>query len=224
MKRANLRSSRFNYVETSRYSSSNIFLKNCGFNKKGSTIHLMGYGGVGTNLYNVIRDFPAYHAEMTRIEIYDFDHVELHNLNRTSMFLTEDVINQKSKLQTSVIGGDCFVPNYRENRDLVIDCRDTLNPEIIHEKTWVKLAYNGGNAISFHFKPQDYVRFLLQTGEQSAYEVTPSFYVPASLLANLTLFFMSYSKLVRVANPCEVQFDIDSEMENASFDINSILG
>jgi len=104
----------------------------------------------------------------------------------------------------------------------IIDCRDTLNSEVILEDTWVKLAYDGGNDLAFHFNPKEYVGKLLNTGDGGNYDVVPSFYVPANILANTSLFFSIFRPLKINKKGMEVRMELDDLIENSGVDIDDI--
>ena len=61
-------------------------------------INLMGVGGVGSNLVRTIcRD-----ARKFAVRIFDHDVVELHNLNRTSMFGLNEAMTGQTKKVVSI--------------------------------------------------------------------------------------------------------------------------
>ena len=175
-------------------------------------INLMGVGGVGSNLVRTIcRD-----AARFAVRIYDHDEVELHNLNRTSMFKLSDAIVRKKKVyaireRANELTGGYGNPiisaqNLQTDREsefdqgIIIDARDTLDPLKVPPKTWLKLAYDGGSDVSFTWLPvvvADKV-FDMNAGRSNTYEVVPSFYVPASLLGVLALRFMEFPNFLEI--------------------------
>ena len=148
-------------------------------------INLMGVGGVGSNLVRTIcRD-----ASRFAVRIYDHDEVELHNLNRTSMFKLSDAIVRKKKVyaireRANELTGGYGNPiisaqNLQTDREsefdqgIIIDARDTLDPLKVPPKTWLKLAYDGGSDVSFTWLPvvvADKV-FDMNAGRSNTYEV-----------------------------------------------------
>jgi hypothetical protein len=85
---------------------------------------------------------------------------------------------------------------------------------------WLKLAYNGGSEISFTFKPSVVASkvFSLRPGGNS-YEVVPSFYVPAALLAVAALNFMRFLNFLEITDHRAGTFsmDIDSLVEEVAY-------
>jgi hypothetical protein len=177
-------------------------------------VNLMGVGGVGSNLVRTIcRD-----AARFAVRIYDHDEVELHNLNRTSMFKLSDAVAQKKKVyairdRAEEMGRGNYFSNpiisaqvMQTDRDsefdqgVIIDARDTLDPLKVPPKTWLKLAYDGGSDVSFTWLPvvvADKV-FDMNAGRSNTYEVVPSFYVPAALLGVLALRFMEFPNFLEI--------------------------
>ena len=178
-------------------------------------INLMGVGGVGSNLVRTIcRD-----ARKFAVRIFDHDVVELHNLNRTSMFgLNEAMTGQTKKVasirdranwlavQAGAVNPIVSAQSLETDRNsefdigLIIDARDTLDPLKVPQKTWLKLAYDGGSDVSFTWLPvvvADKV-FDLTARRTNTYEVVPSFYVPAALLGVLALRFMEFPNFLEI--------------------------
>ena len=178
-------------------------------------INLMGVGGVGSNLMRTICRDPRQFA----VRIFDHDVVELHNLNRTSMFgLNEALTGQSRKVYTireraewlarqvgspnPVVSAQNVETDRNSEFDigLIIDARDTLDPLKVPQKTWLKLAYDGGSDVSFTWIPvvvADKV-FDLTARRTNTYEVVPSFYVPAALLGVLALRFMEFPNFLEI--------------------------
>jgi tRNA A37 threonylcarbamoyladenosine dehydratase len=123
-------------------------------------INLLGVGGVGSNIARIC------YREQHRfaLSIFDHDEVELHNLNRTSMFSVKDALAKTRKVQaihnatshSDMIRAKSATEVTKTSEfdiGIIIDARDTLDPSKIPEKTWLKLAYDGGSNVSFTGPP-----------------------------------------------------------------------
>jgi len=214
---------------------------NTSLTKRGSRkyfINVLGVGGVGSN----IADFIARNAQNSRtsisvrLRIYDSDTVELHNLNRSWPFRLDDIGRTKvdavrRNCNEGMTVDNSLAPIAEANAmtvtsetelpmGLTIDARDTLNPSLIHEKSWIKLAYDGGKMISFVFRPSVVVKRLISLGGDGGYVVVPSFFVPAAILAVMSLYFARFKSLVEVTDhrAGAVDFDIDRLMENCMYE------
>lgn len=200
-------------------------------------INLLGAGGVGSNF---VRLCCMQYGNFA-ISVYDHDTVELHNLNRTSMFSLQDAISGQSKVAALryAAGGVSGVqvnssqnPVVRAAREevgatyglgigLTIDARDTMDPAKILPGTWLKLAYDGGSNISFTWLPAvvaDKV-FDLTAGRSNTYEVVPSFYVPAAMLSAMALRFLQFPNFLEITELRAGTFhcDIDDLAEQVSY-------
>lgn len=150
------------------------------------------------------------------LRIFDHDDVELHNLNRTSMFSLSDAMTRKKKVYAIRDRAAALTSHYSNpvisavpqmtDRDsefdqgIIVDARDTLDPLKVPKKTWLKLAYDGGSDVSFTWLPvvvADKV-FDLNANRSNTYEVVPSFYVPAALLSILALRFMEFPNFLEI--------------------------
>lgn len=196
-------------------------------------ITLLGVGGVGSNF---VRVCARQHSRFA-LNIYDHDEVELHNLNRTSMFSVQDALRKVRKVEAIASAGASICSNGKNlvrNRystevtketvldtGVIIDARDTLDPSKIPDGTWLKLAYDGGSNVSFTWLPAvvaDKV-FDLSAGRSNSYEVVPSFYVPAALLAVLALRFMEFANFAEITELRAGTFhcDIDNMIDEVSY-------
>ena len=172
----------------------------------------MGVGGVGSNLLRTICN----QADRFLVRIYDHDTVELHNLNRSLMFSIADAAMEARKVVAvdsavrSLSSGtkhpiEAFLPVAVDKQSslpsgLIIDARDTMDPSKVLDKTWLKLAYDGGSDVSFTWLPNvvaDKI-FDLTANGRSTYEVVPSFYGPAALLGILALRFMEFPNFLEI--------------------------
>jgi hypothetical protein len=192
--------------------------------KKGKTkVNLLGVGGVGTNLLAVLARQPG-----RQVLIYDHDTVEMHNLNRTRMFTIADVGRRKvtaaAEVANEISGrlhhGEVCRHQYNVEvladsplppQSVTIDARDTMDVTKMHPQAWIKLAYDGGSNIGFTFKPAVVAAKIVDLGGGSSYEVVPSFFVPAALLALLAVNFMRYMNFLEItdlkAGTCNVEID-----------------
>lgn len=179
-------------------------------------INLMGVGGVGSNIVRTICRQPRRFA----VRIFDMDTVELHNLNRSSMFTVRNAINSSRKVNAIRENANKHaVALHADNpvidashvtidRDsefeigVIIDARDTLDPLKIPQKTWLKLAYDGGSDVSFTWLPLVVVDkvFDLSMNRNNTYEIVPSFYVPAAMLGVLALRFMEFPNFLEITD------------------------
>ena len=179
-------------------------------------VNLMGVGGVGSNLARTI----CRQAHRFAVRVFDHDEVELHNLNRTSMFTMHDAMNKVKKVHAirnragvlaskrSAENPVVDATNLMTDRDsefdigVIIDARDTLDPNKIPKGTWLKLAYDGGSDVSFTWLPvvvADKV-FDLNAHRSNTYEVVPSFSVPAALLGVLALRFLEFPNFAEITD------------------------
>ena len=191
-------------------------------------INLLGVGGVGSNVARIC------YREQHRfaLSIFDHDEVELHNLNRTSMFSVKDALDKTRKVQaihnatshSDMIRAKSATEVTKTSEfdiGIIIDARDTLDPSKIPEKTWLKLAYDGGSNVSFTWLPAvvaDKV-FDLSAGRNNTYEVVPSFYVPAALLAVLAMRFLEFPNFAEITELRAGTFhcDIDKMVDEVSY-------
>ncbi len=179
-------------------------------------VNLMGVGGVGSNLVRTICRDPRRFA----VRIFDMDTVELHNLNRSSMFdlvsamckskkvhtIRSMAMSAVSRISPTIENPVVDATNVETNRDsefdigTIIDARDTLDPLKVPKKTWLKLAYDGGSDVSFTWLPVAVVDkiFDLTANRTNTYEVVPSFYVPAAMLGVLALRFMEFPNFLEI--------------------------
>ena len=207
-------------------------------------INVLGAGGIGSNmtrlacrLYNDVA-----------VNLFDFDTLEFHNLNRTSMFpVAESLSGNRAKVHvlarsTALLARECApdgINNEAISRAvhssslmtvtedsnlpsgaLTIDARDSLDPTKITPNTWIKLSYDGGSSIAFTFRPKIVANRVIDIAGRSSYEVTPSFYVPAAFLCTMGLRFSQFFNLLNITDMRAGTFecDIDDFMNNASFD------
>jgi hypothetical protein len=211
-----------------------------------TSVNLLGCGGVGSNILRFAR-----REEMTcryTFRLYDMDEVELHNLNRTSLFHLEDINKKKTNVlrsnfmryhHSSRSYGQYHDPTTNDSirdtfntavdseselyRGLIVDARDTVDPSKVKDGTWIKLAYNGASEISFHFKPHLHSRMILNLGDDG-YEVVPSFYVPAAMLSVMMWNFARYVNLLEITNHRAgvFAFDFDDTLESLMEDYDAV--
>lgn len=189
---------------------------------------ILGAGGVGSNLVSTCmmsaRDFM--------ITLYDYDTVEVCNLNRTTLFSLTQAISKTHKVTAlAAVAADynlrCASEVVRVTKDTkigkgtVIDARDTLDPTTIPPGTWIKLAYDGGSAVSFTWLPDVVADRVvdLNPGRAGTYDVIPSFYVPAAMLAVLTFRFMQFVNFMDITErrAGTFQCDLDEMIDEVSY-------
>jgi len=149
-----------------------------------TNVAIIGVGGVGS--------WVAFNLALVgtkRLSLYDFDNLELSNLNRTPYKVSQIGMTKASAL-TELIKErrpDCEVlpfikkinskKDFETDYDLIIDTRDTSPMK----GSIMTGGYDGEN-ISLHFNPNPDSIW----GEGvTRYTVTPSYVVPPQLIANL---------------------------------------
>jgi hypothetical protein len=191
-------------------------------------LNILGAGGVGSNLVAACllsaRDFM--------LMLFDFDKVELCNLNRTTLFSVPDALAETPKVVALQAvannkGLHCTPVRVRVDRDTnigrgtTIDARDTLDPTLIPPGTWIKLAYDGGSSVSFTWLPEKVADRVvdLNPGRVGTYDIVPSFYVPAAMLAVLTLRFMQFVNFVDITErrAGTFQCDLDDMVDQVAY-------
>ena len=114
------------------------------FSQQRKKIAILGVGGVGSNLVRQIMPLQRNRKVPFNVSIYDHDTVELHNLNRTSMFSVKDAFaavnkviairdmcNIVARLEIDSHTQAITKGNFQEIdflRTLIVDSRDTLPP------------------------------------------------------------------------------------------------
>lgn len=196
-------------------------------------INLLGVGGVGSNLLRQALRNSAWERFMFRC--YDDDVVELHNLNRTTMFSLFHVGQHKvsavahaaNKLgyPKMIAAANAFQTDSRSlfNAGTIIDARDTLDVTKMSPKTWIKLAYDGGSNISFTWRPDIVSRLVFNLDTTDSYAVVPSFYVPAALLGVFALRFLEFTNFREITElrAGTVHYDIDGLIDDIALTIPS---
>jgi len=147
-------------------------------------VTVLGAGGVGSWVVMLLRL-----AGVKRITVWDYDLLEIHNLNRTPY--AEEHVGLNKALALSIMFDE--VEPIQEAYDfqpltgIVFDCRDVGLP--VNAENVVKLGYDG-TLLTFHGKPDH--RSVL--GEGSGYETTPSYVVPPVVLAALAVDYVLQGK------------------------------
>ena len=196
-------------------------------------VNLLGVGGVGSNLLRqALRDSAG---ERLMFRCYDDDIVELHNLNRTTMFSlfrlgqykVSTVTHAANKLgHPKVIAATYYFQTDSQslfNAGTIIDARDTLDVTKMSPKTWIKLAYDGGSNISFTWRPDIVSRLVFNLDTTDSYAVVPSFYVPAALLGVFALRFLEFANFREITElrAGTVHYDIDGLIDDIALTISS---
>ena len=207
-------------------------------------INVLGAGGIGSNMTRLA---CRLYKDLS-VNLFDFDTLEFHNLNRTSMFpvvkslsgasakvhvlakstvLLARAISTTSDVSAVIsrVVNTSSLMTVTENSSLpsgalTIDARDSLDPTKITSNTWIKLSYDGGSSIAFTFRPKIVASRVIDIAGRSSYEVTPSFYVPAAFLCTMGMRFSQFFNLLNITDIRAGTFecDIDDFMNNASFD------
>jgi len=156
-----------------------------------STYHIIGAGGIGYNVKDVVKN--------NYTKTYDMDKIELSNLSRLPVSINR-VGEYKATYQQEILGlsylsDDEELSNYDE-KDVVIDCRDSLNPRKLHRKTAFKLSYDGGKMFGIYLRPQDTLVDSIQFNQTSVTEDTyttdPSYFIMPRLLSFIGLELLEY--------------------------------
>lgn len=196
------------------------------------SITLLGLGGGGSNILEVALRLSTAANKMKEITFacYDYDTLELHNLNRTLIYklhhlgktkaaaaqyinLQKYTVNKKVNKENYLYDSYTHIERRRSYVPLIIDARDTLDPTAMIPNSWIKMGYDGGSNISFTFHPEIAAKYIFNLNENNSYEVVPSFYVPAAIQATLCMYFTTFQHLVHLPQDLEhvgtVHFHID---------------
>jgi molybdopterin/thiamine biosynthesis adenylyltransferase len=157
---------------------------------------VIGAGGVGFHLVKMLAM-----AGVKKITVFDHDSLEEHNLNRLE-YPFEAIGKNKAELLEEFVKNirpECditglpfkFKPHLiqeADKYDWLVDCCDDfpsqrINAGIAKEKGWkyCKPGYNGESITLSNTIPTWF------TTERSGYTITPSFVVPAVIVAGLTV-------------------------------------
>jgi hypothetical protein len=153
------------------------------------------------------------------------DTVELSNLNRSSLFRVDDIgkpkvyaVNSNREDLPDIENLNIYAYTIRINstsllEGLIVDCRDTIDPNLLPPATWIKASYNGGSSMSWHFLPSVTNHAIWRSdGGDNSYEVTPSFYVPAAMSGLITKMFSTIKQFTNLdpeKHSRIVRFNID---------------
>lgn len=156
-----------------------------------STYHIIGAGGIGYNVKDVVKN--------NYTKTYDMDKIELSNLSRLPVSTNEvgyyKANNRQEILGLSYLSDEEELNNYDDEKDVVIDCRDNLNPRKLHRKTAFKLSYDGGKMFGIYLRPQytlvDSIQFNQATNENT-YTTDPSYFIMPRLLSFIGLELLEY--------------------------------
>jgi hypothetical protein len=148
-------------------------------------------------------------------------------MNRSSLFRVTDIGKTKlaavvgssipGKAGIAILPHSTRVTSTTSLEGLIIDCRDTIDPDLLPDNVWVKASYNGGSAMSWHFLPNvtNHAIWRSNVGDNS-YEITPSFYVPAAM-QGLILRMFSMTRQITNLDPSKhsrmVRFNIDDAIK-----------
>lgn len=157
-----------------------------------STYHIIGAGGIGYNVKDVVKN--------NYTKTYDTDKIELSNLSRLPLSINYvckyKAINRQEILGLNYLSDDEELSNYSDEKDVVIDCRDNLNPRKLHRKTAFKLSYDGGKMFGIYLRPQDTLVDSIQFNQTSVTEDTyttdPSYFIMPRLLSFIGLELLEY--------------------------------
>ena len=156
-----------------------------------STYHIIGAGGIGYNVKDVVKN--------NFTKTYDMDKIELSNLSRLPVSINE-VGKYKATYQQEILGLSYLsdeeeLNNYNNETDVVIDCRDNLNPRKLHRKTAFKLSYDGGKMFGIYLRPQDTLVDSIQFNQvlsNNGYTTDPSYFIMPRLLSFICLELLEY--------------------------------
>jgi hypothetical protein len=189
---------------------------------------VLGTGGIGSNVVRYIDKVKNHRYNLVRL--YEMDTVELSNLNRSSLFTVKDIGKNKASVissnRSNIVDKDTvmvYTHNARVDASLsvlgaIVDCRDTIDPNLLPPNVWLKASYNGGSNMSWHFLPNATVNSIWRSdvNTDSTYEITPSFYVPAAmsgLFIRLFSITRQFTKLDPEKHSRIVRLNIDQKIK-----------
>lgn len=184
-----------------------------------STYHIIGAGGGGYNLKDVVKN--------NYVKTYDMDTIELSNLSRLPVTINK-VGEYKATYQQEILGLSYLsdeeeLNDYNNETDVVIDCRDILNPRKLHRKTAFKLSYDGGKVFGIYLRPQDTLADSIQISQNnidSRYTTDPSYFIMPRLMAFMCLELLQYD-FIKNTNKDEYK-DCKISM-NLIYDLSNII-
>lgn len=172
---------------------------------------ILGGGGIGANLALSLASGDIEFA------VFDDDIVEISNLNRIPIptyscgtskvealkhYIRDTQKHDSSsshRSQNFYVRGrvnnmkDIFrlCPELENRYLFIVDCRDTLNPDVMFPQIAWKLTYDGGSRICLSRNPTaDCHKTLSLRGARDAYAIIPSFYLPPNIEIDLFLRFL----------------------------------
>jgi len=169
------------------------------------TFHVVGVGGIGYHVREIMKKLnnEEFSSNKTILD-YDSDTLEYSNLARIPLSINS-VGNKKASIHN-----DIYTKNDLRGfkpADMVIDCRDSVDPNIIFEEIFVKMAYNGGEAFSFDFFPKVNIDKVFTIQDTNTYEIAPSYYVTPRIIALLLVtilksnFFTVKKNIKKISGP-----------------------
>lgn len=167
------------------------------------TCHIIGAGGIGYNVKDILDKYSSNYSKT-----YDMDKFELSNLSRLPIGINK-VGDYKGNIQQEILGLSYLsdeeeLENYNDKKDLVIDCRDNLNPRRLHKKTAFKLSYDGGKMFGIYLRPQDTLVDAIQFNLSSnniGYTTDPSYFILPRLLSFICLELINYDFIKNTNKP-----------------------
>jgi len=212
----------------------------------GRNLIIIGAGGIGGNFLNGFGKNEDHRV----IVAIDDDIMELSNFNRIPLplfMIGRDKVSTSSNIYCGVKRRvstteeflDCMAevfeyPAFRGNQELwaqfayrngivVVDARDTSNPDAIFPEIDIKLTYDGGDACCIELNPDYGKEHVLLTGgdvPERTYSVTPSFMAPPTMLvwyAYRLIYMLPYNWYATIGRKME---------QNAKyfFSLNSLFG
>ena len=205
---------------------------------------IIGCGGIGANLALKLSGVAK------RIIVIDNDKVELSNLNRIPIpfgnigRLKVSAIADKSLLEArkaAVFTYNGCVNSIDDLRHVlesinmvtdsilknwtIVDCRDTLNPQVMFKEIEWKLTYDGGSFIALSFSPQTDCDKILSIGD--GYQTIPSFYLTPAIQCDLFIEFIKSLKtkvdVTKALRTSNVSFEITDKIAASKVDIKKLL-
>jgi len=175
---------------------------------------VIGVGGIGSW---VALNFALVGTK--KLSLIDFDIVEEHNLNRTPFkvfhigqsktYAIQDLIIER-RLETEVNSYNESVEEAIpkipwDDVDVVVDCRDKLDPLPINIKPFIKAGYDG-TSCSVYINP--HYDSVWDDEPQVGYRTVPSYLVPPQLIASIIVDMVVNKYDILYSDDLVITFDV----------------
>jgi hypothetical protein len=209
---------------------------------------ILGAGGIGANLamrcrsesipFMIFDDDTIELSNLNRIPLPIFsvglpkvEAIEkfLSSSNKTSSFAKDCIfvkgsVNSFDDIVTAsdkkINENKRIIVNGNNYKIFVVDCRDTLNPDVLFPEIEMKLTYDGGSLVCISRWPSCDARKTLSFGDGgSAYDIIPSFFPSPNILIDL-FFRVIYKHPEIVTGNFEEK---DKYTRNYTFQISDLM-